>query len=289
MQVDGRKLSGTDALVLHEAAQRGKAYLVWPRDREWLERIVGAGRGLARLHRMKRNGMLAPIARGRWLIVPIGASSIEQTASPKVLLAAFFDGRADWYLGYLSALIDHGLTDVDAEVLRVGVRASGARGWPSRVEIGGSPVQVVQITRADDWAGVERERVAGRVFAFRSDTSRTLLDTLDHPEHCGPPDVWVRAWERASRESRLDVERLVEYSEGRSAVVRARLAYWLRQTGNVRPAARVQRSLGRPLTGRPLLDPSRAFGSGGWRRDRETGLIVNMDERLVDGWLEYSK
>jgi predicted transcriptional regulator of viral defense system len=119
--------------------------------------------------------------------------------------------------------------------------------------------------------------------------ARTLLDTLDHPEVCGPPDVWVRAWERAMREDSVKAERLIEYSEGRSAAVRARLAYWLRQVGRVRAAHRVQRMLGAPLTGRPLLDPSRSFGERAWRRDRDTGLIVNMDDRAIDGWLEYAK
>jgi predicted transcriptional regulator of viral defense system len=294
MQTFERKLSPIDARVLHEAAQRGNAFLRWPEDRDWLEQLVGPGKALPRLNRMKRNGALAPVARGRWLVMPIGVSSLEQAASPKVLLAAFFEGRAQWYLGYLSALIDHRLTDIDADVVYAGVHiADGRRRWPSHVEIGALSVRIVQITRHDDWAGVERERVQGRVFAFRADLPRALIDTLDHPEHCGPPDVWVRAWERALRarpeEAVTLVERLIEYAEGRSTVVRARLAYWLRQTGYVRPAERVQRALGAPLKGRPLLDASRAFGPGPWQRDRETGLIVNMDERAIGGWLDYAK
>jgi predicted transcriptional regulator of viral defense system len=284
-----RRLSPVDARVLHEAAQRGKIYLRWPDDRDWLEQIEGVDKALPRLNRMKAKGALAAVARGRWVVMPIGASTLEQAAPPKVLLAAFFEGRADWYLGYLSALIDHRLTDVDSYTVHVGVRVADGRRWPSRLEVGQLPVRLVQITRHDDWAGVERERVEGRVFACRSDVPRTLLDTLDHPELCGSPDVWVRAWDRAIREDRVELERLVEYSEGRSAVVRARLAYWLRQTGRVRVAQRVQRALGAPLKGRPLLDPSRSFGTGQWRRDRDTGLIVNMDERALNGWLEYAK
>jgi len=285
-----RKLSRADARILHEAAQRGKTYLLWPADRAWLDQIEGVGEPLTRLHRMKDSGSLAKLARGRWLVMPMGASTLEQAAPAKVLLAGFFEGRADWYLGYLSALVDHGLTDIDSGEVHVGVRvADKGRRWPSQHQIGSLHVRLVSITRDDNWAGVERERVQGRTFAFRSDVARTLLDTLDHPEHCGPPDVWVRAWERAMREERVSVETLIEYSEGRSAAVRARLSYWLRQTGQVRPARRVLRELGAPLKGRRLLDPSRAFGEGSWPRDRETGLIANMDERAVDGWLGYGK
>ena len=91
------------------------------------------------------------------------------------------------------------------------------------------------------------------------------------------------------REERADSARLTDYAEQRSDVVQARLAFWLRETGQVRQARRVLRALGKPPTGRVFLDASRAFGDRSWRRDRETGLIVNLPERTLDGWLEYGK
>lgn len=72
--------------------------------------------------------------------------------------------------------------------------------------------------------------------------------------------------------------------------VQARLAF-LASRNRARPPspARVTRALGRPLTGRTLLDASRAFGDGPWRRDPDTGLVVNLPERAIDDWLEYGK
>lgn len=49
------------------------------------------------------------------------------------------------------------------------------------------------------------------------------------------------------------------------------------------------RALGHPVKGRVLLDASRAFGDERWRRDRDTGLVANLPERALDGWLEYGK
>lgn len=282
-----RSVPAEDARVLHEAAQRGQLYLRWPEDRHWLERIDGIGDPQKRLWGMGDRGSLARIARGRWLILPPGASTVEHAAPPKVLLAALFDGRADWYLGYLSALVDHRLTDIDSETLYVGVRGAQIA---SRQRIGHRPVRVVQHARPDSWRGVERERAQGRVFSYRSDVERTLLDTLDQPRHCGPAEVWVRAWERAMREERVDLRRLVDYAEERSEVVQARLAFWLRETGHPRDSRRVIRGLGGPLSGSRLLDAAKNFGpEQRWPRDRETGLVINMPQRTVDGWLEYGK
>jgi predicted transcriptional regulator of viral defense system len=288
MNVVTRSVPREDAALLHAIAQRGRVFLRLPDDEQWLTPSVHAGDTVPlerRLNAMVRRGSLVSIGKHRWVVLPPGASTIEQAASLKTLLAAKFDGRADWYLGYLSALADHALTDIDAEDVYVGVR--GAR-LPTEQRLGSRRLIVVQHTRKDDWRGVERER-DGRVFTYRSDVERTLLDTLDQPKRCGPPEVWVRGWERAMREERADPVRLTDYAEQRSAAVQARLAFWLRETGQVRQARRVMRALGGPLTGRTLLDASRAFGDGPWRRDRETGVVVNLPERAIDGWLEYGK
>lgn len=284
-----RSVPTDDAALLHAIAQRGRVFLRLPDDAEWLSASArAAGDAVAlerRLNTMVRRGSLASVGKHRWVVLPPGASTLEQAASLKTLLAAKFDGRADWYLGYLSTLADHSLTDIDPEDVYIGVR--GAR-LPAEQQLGTRRVVVVQHTREDDWRGVERER-DGRVFTYRSDVERTLLDTLDQPKRCGPPEVWVRAWDRAMREERADPVVLTDYAEQRSAAVQARLAFWLRETGHVRQARRVTRALRGPLTGRTLLDASHAFGDGPWRRDRETGLVVNLPERAIDGWLEYGK
>lgn len=282
-----RSVPAEDARVLHEAAQRGKLYLRWPEDRAWLERIDDIGDPQKRLWGMGDRGSLEMLSRGRWLILPTGATTVEQAAPVKALLAAFFDGRADWYLGYLSALIDHNLTDIDSETLYVGIRGAT---MASKQRIGHRPIRVVHHTREDTWEGVERERAHGSVFSYRSDVERTLLDTLEQPRRSGPAEVWARAWERAMREERVDLRRLTEYAEDRSDVVQARLAFWLRETGHPRDSRRVMRGLGGPLSGSRLLDSAKNFErQDRWPRDRETGLVINMPQETIDGWLEYGK
>jgi len=250
-----RSVPSADAALLHAIAQHGRAFVRLPDDCAWLRAAAGDDRVPfeRRLAEMTRRGSLASVGRQRWVVLPAGASSLE-AAPLKTLLAAKLDGRVDWYLGYLSALADHALTDIDPDDVYVGTRGLQL---PTEQQLGTRRLIIVHHRREDDWRGVERQR-EGRVFTYRSDIERTLLDTLDQPRRCGPPEVWVRAWERAMR-------------------------------GHVRQARRVIRALGGPLTGRTMLDASRAFGDGSWRRDRETGVVVNLPDRAIDGWLEYGK
>jgi predicted transcriptional regulator of viral defense system len=282
-----RSLTPVDSRVLRAAALAGRSYIRWPEDRDWLDRVEGIGpRPVKRLNDMTRRGSLAHLARGRWLIMPSGAASLSQAGPPKLLLVALLDGRGPWYLGFASALADHQLTDESVDELVVAIKGKGSI---SLDELSGRPLRVVNIIRADSWQGVERERIQGQAFGYRSTVERTLLDTLDYPRYCGQPEMWVRAWERAMREDRVNLGALLDLVDERSATVKARLGFWLRETGRVREARYVLRAIGVPLTGRVLLDSSNAYGDGDWRRDRETGLIVNIPPRAIDGWLSYGK
>jgi len=277
-----------DQAVLHSAAQSGKLFLRWPEDKAWLETIHEIGDPLAQLAGLTRRGSLVSIGKQRWLIMPTGASSVEQAAPVKALLTALLEGRGNWYLGCLSALIDHGLTDIDSAALYV---VSSSNSLPNQLHIGRREVKVVHRRQPDSWVGVERERAAGRVFSYRSDLERTLLDTLDYPRHCGSAEIWVRAWERAMREERVDLGKLIDYSDERTAVAQARLAYWLRETGHPREARRVLRGIGGPVKGSQPLDAGRSFAETGTKRarDKETGLVLNIQQQTIDGWLTYGK
>jgi predicted transcriptional regulator of viral defense system len=282
-----QSLTPADSRVLRAAALAGRSYIRWPEDRAWLETVEGIGpRPVKRLNDMTKRGSLAHLARGRWLIMPPGAASLSQAGPPKVLLAALLDGRGLWYLGFASALADHQLTDESVDELVVAVKGA----WTVPVdELAGRPLRIVKVTRDDSWQGVERERIQGRTFGYRSTIERTLLDTLDYPRYCGQPEIWIRAWERAIREQRVDLETLLDLSEERSNAVKARLGFWLRETGQVRAGRYALRAIGGPVTGRVLLDSSAAYGDGGWERDRQTGVIVNIPQRAIDGWLSYGK
>jgi predicted transcriptional regulator of viral defense system len=278
-----RSTAATDSAILRIAARKGISTITLPADEGWLSQIVPLP--AAHLSRMRQRGSLDRVGQGRYVILPAGASNAGQLSSLPLLLAAALPEER-YYLGYLSALQSHALTDEDADAIYVAIRGAAL---PRLSELGGRPVKMHRITVERKWFGAARERAQGRTFYYRSDLERTLIDTLDQPRLCGAPDIWVRAWERAFREDRVDVTQLLDYATRMGASVTARAGFWLREIGRVREARIAFRAAGAPLKGVRLLDSSAAFGDSRWKRDRESGLIVNIPERAITGWLEYGK
>jgi predicted transcriptional regulator of viral defense system len=278
-----RSTSKTDSAILRAIARRGRSYVSLSEDRSWLQQLTP--NPALQLTRMAKRGSLAQVARGRYVVLPDGASNVEQAAAPALLLAAAFAGL-DYYLGYLSALVEHRLTDEASDAVYLAVKGSTGR---KLVSLAGKPVRMTRIVSEEKWFGIERVRAQGSAFYCRSDLERTLLDTLDRPRLCGRTETWVRCWERAFAQERVDVAKLVDYAGGVGGAVAARCGFWLRELGRVRDARLLLRAIGAPLTGRISLDASAPFGAGPWSRDRETGLIANMPEAAITGWLEYGK
>ena len=86
-----------------------------------------------------------------------------------------------------------------------------------------------------------------------------------------------------------DRSRLVDYALQIGGTLAARCAYWMRELGDVRNARIILRSIQAPLTGPRPLNPARPSDDQDWPRDRETGLIINMPEHAIEGWLTYGK
>lgn len=279
-----RSASKQDAAVLGAIARKGRRFIALPEDRPWLEQVIDNPN--LQVSRMANRGTLESLGWGRYLVLPDGATSARQAASLPVLVAALMHGRGAYYLGFLSALANHELTDETVNEIYIAVRGRRA---PRQRSLLGRPVQFVRLLDTAEWPGVERQRAEGRSFYFRSSVERTLLDTLDHPEHCGATETWVRAWERAFRLEKVDVGEMLDQALERRPTTTARAAFWLRELGRVRESRLLLRAVGAPLRGARLLDLTRPFGEGPWRRDRETGLIMNLPEAAVTGWLEYGK
>jgi predicted transcriptional regulator of viral defense system len=190
-----------------------------------------------------------------------------------------------WYVGCISAMAELQLTDETPDVMVVITRG------PKQLrlsKIAGRAIRIVNLRREDNWEGVDRIRLRGRTFTYRSGVERTLLDTLEYPRLCGPPELWVRAWERALREERVAMPMLTGLAETRSHAVQTRLAFWLAETGHPRDARYVLAMSKTRLTGRVFLDSSQAY-AGQWPRDPATGLIINLPSKAIDGWLTYGE
>ncbi len=276
-------LSATDSRILTELNDRGRTFLDLKLDRDWLSTLTpDPSRQVAG---MKKRGTLFPVGAGRYVALTPGELSDPRELPVGVLLAAAFAGRDDWYLGYLSALIEHRLIDEHANELYVAVF-----GPPPRLKVlAGHPVHMTMLKSVRKHFGQERVRAVGRTFYLRSDLERTLIDTLDRPGLCGAPETWARAWSRAFASETLDRQRLVDYALKVGGTLAARCAFWMREVGDVRDSRLILSSIGAPLSGPRLLDAAQSFGEGEWRRDRDTGLIVNMPMRAIDGWLTYGK
>lgn len=276
-------LSITDSRILEELSDRGRTFLDLKLDRDWLGDLTADP--VRQVARMKKRGTLLPVGAGRYVALTPGGLSDPSELPVGLLLAAAFAGRGDWYLGYLSALIEHRLVDEHANDLYVAVF-----GTPPRIKaLAGRPVHLTRLKSARKHFGQERVRAVGRTFYLRSDLERTLLDTLDRPGLCGSPEARVRAWARAFASETLDRQRLVDYALEIGGTLAARCAFWMREVGDVRNSRLILRSIGAPLTGPRLLDSEQSFGDGEWHRDRDTGLVVNLPPRAIDGWLTYGK
>ncbi len=234
---------------------------------------------------MARRNQLARIAQGTYLVLPPGARSVGQIADRRLLVSAAFEGRWTYYLGFLSAIADHGLTDESVTDLHV---ALAGRRLPQMKELAGRPVRMTRVAfdAEDSWLGIERQRIRGKMFYVRSGLERTLVDALDRPELCDRPEVWVRAWERAFRDRDVDLPLLLELAQRRSHASSARAALLLRELGRPREARLLLRS---PVTGRVMFDAANPSPPGRPPRDRETGLVMNVPLEAVGAWLEYGK
>ncbi len=276
-------LSPTDFRILEELNDRGRTYLDLALDKAWLSAITPDPR--LQVARMRQRGTLLPVAAGRYLVISPGEATELDELPLGLLLAAAFAGREDYYLGYLSALIEHRLTDEHSREVYVAVF-----GIPPKLKtLAGRPVHITRLTSGRKKFGQERIRALGRTFYFRSDLERTLLDTLDRPAFCHAPETWVRAWSRGFASEQLDRSRLVDYALEIGGTLAARCAFWMRELGDIRNSRLILRSINAPLTGPRLLDSAHSFDAQDWSRDRETGLIVNMPMHAIDGWLSYGK
>ncbi len=282
-----RTITDTDRDLLDELASAGRLYVQLPEDERRLRKHLKSNeRPARRLSDMAARQQVVRVAHGAYVLLPAGAKSLRQAADRRTLVAAALENRWSYYLGFASAIVDHGLTDESAGDLHVGI---GGSRLPKLDDLAGTPVHLTRVAydneEGDGWLGVERKRIRGQTFYARSGIERTLIDALDRPQLCVRPEMWVRAWERALREGDLDLPLLLDLANRRSRAVCARAALLLREAGRPREARLL---IDRPLTGRVLFDASNTE-HGKWPRDRDTGLLLNVPLQAINAWLEYGK
>lgn len=284
MHEEARKTLGAKgALVLDEAARRRRKTIRWPQDAAWLQEITPAPQRL--LSRLKDNGLLYAAGRNRYVIAPAGTKSIRQAASPELLADLAFRPHGDYYVGFLSALIAHRLTDLHSEVTYVAMR-QGAR--PRIVPDG---FKVTEIP-ADAWPKsndeeVERIRLDdSKEFVYRSSLERTLVDSLLRPDLSGGIETVVTCWAGAIDRSDVRWDLVAEIAQRVGDATMRRTAFLLRLLGfDGLVDSRFPEFQGRTTS--TLFDRSRGFDlpKDQVRRDRDTGVKINVPIDYLRGWI----
>lgn len=277
-----RSVSKAEGRLLTELARRQQRTVSLRGDRELLASLSKRPRELLSL--MARKGTLVSLGGGRYVVASWAGDSLAHAAPFPVLLDAALRERGPYYLGFLSALIDHRLTDVDSWEVYVAL-GPGTKFSGTGLTVDGRPVHVTRVTAQRRWEGAaEQVRAAPREHYSRSTLERTLADTMYRTRLCGGMELVMSCWARGLAEQRVEIEALCGHARALSAAVARRVGFTLTLMGFHDDATRYLGDLSGPRD-TALLDTTHGFGSDGpWSRDSEWGIRVNVPERTLAGW-----
>ena len=257
-------LSPTESRVLSDLVFHGKSMFT-------AEDLAPYGIDTKRfLSRLRNKGWIAWVKRGLYLIAPLeaGKDGAKSHTIHSFVLASHL--AEPCYVGFWSALSYHGMTEATPPV----VYLASTVHQNSRIIF---DVRVVFVTlRPWKMFGTEIVRIEGSEVTV-SDREKTVVDCVDHPEHCGGI-VQIRDVLEDEFES-VDYGRVLRYARRmRNTTVLKRLGYLLDTLGYHDEAGRIPRaSIGQ---GYSKLDPR--FPNAGPTNERWR-LRVNVRLGSVEG------
>ena len=279
------------ARVLEELADRRRHTLVLAEDGAWLRDITSDPNSL--LERMEDASLLYRVGRGRYVVAPRGTFSATQAGPAELFVDLALRGRGDYFIGFLSALIAHRLTDLHSSLVYAAIRQEGSVGESERDLPDGVAVKFVRLV-ASKWPvdpdrDLERVRTlpGGKEFAWRSSIERTLVDVLNRPDLAGGIETVIGSWARARRRDDVDWDSVCAIAEAQGKSTMRRTAFVLRLLGLHVIAARNFPGLAGRGASTPLdRSDSFALPPGETKRDRVTGVTINVPEGHLVGWAE---
>lgn len=283
-----RKVSPLAAAVLERLARERRVTLTVDKDGEWLRRLTpNFGQLLAD---MEDNRSLYRLQRGRYVVAPRATSGLDQAAPVELLVDLALRDQGDYYLGFLTALISHGLTDLHSDVVYAAIHRDSSLGV-SALDLGGRRVKLVRLAPSRwprDPGLRERQRIIPRTreFSWRSSLERTLVDGVFRPDLSGGIETVVVGWAKAHHDELADWDVVWAAAKDCGTSVALRAAYLLCQLGREALVAGDLPAL-RKSRARVLLDRGDGFGLGDRpvSRDPRTGLVLNVPEGAVPRWL----
>ncbi len=147
---------------------------------------------------LKKKGWLDRIQRGKYMIVPLEAGESGKSTEHEFLIAS--ELVSSYYIGFLSALNFHGLTDQTPMSVFV---ATTKRARDRTIH--DIPYHFVTL-REEKFFGT-KEYSVGRKTVKISDPEKTLVDCLDHIEYSGG----IEEVANGLKEETLDLDKLVKY------------------------------------------------------------------------------
>ncbi len=287
MSSGDRTVSREASAVFEHVAAAKRRTISLPGDSDWLSAITPHYVRL--LDRMAVRKLLYRVRRGRYVVAPWATSDVDQAVPVELLVDLALREQGPYYLGFLSALIAHRLTDLHSSTLYAAVRQGSPTDLTS-ASLAGHELKVVRLS-GSRWPREDNERERVRVqaglkeFVWRSSLERTLVDGILRPELCGGIETIVTGWARAREEGRADWSTVWAIARRTSSSTARRVAFLLIGLGYEHVVGDELQTMGKQKA--IPLDRSAGYEMArrGMTRDRQTGVLVNVPSRQLRGWL----
>jgi predicted transcriptional regulator of viral defense system len=282
-----RTVSSEASAVLEHVAAAKRRTVSLPADREWLAEITPHYARL--LDRMAVRKLLYRVFRGQYVVAPWATDGVDQAAPAELLVDLVLREQGEYYLGFLSALIAHRLTDLHTSTLYAAIRQDSPTDMTS-VPLAAYELKLVRLSPSR-WPMQENERERVRVqsglkeFVWRSTLERTLVDCLLRPELCAGIETVTTSWARA-QEHPVDWQAVWAIANRSGTATARRAAYLLIHTGHEHVLVEDLPALQAKRADTPL-DRSNGYGMSRreMTRDPQTGVLLNVPPKHLHGWL----
>jgi predicted transcriptional regulator of viral defense system len=282
-----RTVSSEASAVLEHVAAAKRRTVSLPADRGWLAEITPHYARL--LDRMAARKLLYRVLRGQYVVAPWATDGVDQAAPAELLADLVLREQGEYYLGFLSALIAHRLTDLHTSTLYAAIRQDSPTDMTS-VPLAGYELKLARLSLSR-WPSEENERERVRVqaglkeFVWRSTLERTLVDCLLRPELCAGIETVITSWARVE-EHQVDWEAVWAIANRSGTATARRTAYLLIRTGREHVLVEDLPALQAKRADTPL-DRSNGYGMSRreMTRDPETGTLLNVPAEQLHGWL----
>lgn len=218
------------------------------------------------LHAAVRRGLVTPVQRGLYNLVPFELGSVTSHLQSRYEIAAALMGERPYFLSHGSALDLHRLaTQPDFAIYVSTPRRLNRR------NLAGNELHVVMVPPDRMFGATSFDLGNGRSVRV-SDMERTLIDGLTKPEYCGGLIEVAKAFSMAG--TRVNLEKLLKYARAlaRGSVMR-RLGYLLEML-KLAPEQTLEELRAHLPQGSVILDPGLPVKGSSW--DRHWGLRLNV-------------